>query len=68
MTARNKATGMTHLVRCNKTVTAQQAAQYYFNSISKLHDIPKFIYTDRGTQFTCVNSFGRNYGDFLGQD
>ena len=47
-----KATRMTHLIPCSKTVAAQQGAQYYFINVAKLHGVPKFIYTDRETQFT----------------
>ena len=48
----DKAALMTYLIPCNKSVTAQQAVQYYFGSVTKLHGVPTFIYTDRGTQFT----------------
>ena len=48
----DKATRMTDLIPYSKTVAAQQTAQYYFKSIERLHDVPKFIYTDKGTQFT----------------
>ena len=54
MTVIDKATRMTHLIPCSKTVTAQQTAHYYFKSIARLHGAPKFIYTDRGTQFTST--------------
>ena len=43
---------MTHLIPCSKTVTAQQTAKYYFKRVARLHGVPRFIYTDRGTQFT----------------
>ena len=52
MTVIDKATRMTHLIPCSKTVIAQQTAQYYVNSVARLHGVPKFIYADRGTQFT----------------
>ena len=52
MTVINKATRMTHLIPCSKTTTAQQTAQYYFKSVARHQGVPKFIYIDRGTQFT----------------
>ena len=52
MTVIDKATRMTHLIPCGNTVTAQQTAKYYCKSVARLHGVPKFIYTNRGTQFT----------------
>ena len=66
MTIIDKAIRMTHLIPCSKIVTTKQAAQYYFGSAANLHDVPKFLYNTRGTQLT--SKFGRNYGDYLGQD
>ena len=52
MTVIDKATWMTHLIPCSKTVTVQETAQYYFKPIARLQGVTKFIYTARGTQFT----------------
>ena len=48
----DKITRMTHLIPCSKTMTALQTAQYYKDYVGKIYGIQKFIYTDRGTQFT----------------
>ena len=48
----DKATRMTHIIPCNKTVTAAETARLYWRYVAKLHGIPRCIYTDRGTQFT----------------
>ena len=48
----DKSTRMTHIIPCSKIVTAQQTAQYYLENVTRFHGVPKFIYTDRGTQFT----------------
>ena len=60
----DKATGMTHLIPCSKTVTDQQTPQYYFRNVARLHGVPQFLYTDRGTQFT--SKFGKELWDYLG--
>ena len=52
MTVIDKAKRMTHLIPCSQTMTVQQAAQYYCNNVAKLRCVPKFIYTDGGTQFS----------------
>ena len=52
MTFIDKATRMTHLIACSKTVTAAQSARLYMNEVAKIHGIPSIIYTDRGSQFT----------------
>ena len=52
MTVIDKATRMTHIIPCNKTVTAAETARLYWRYVAKLHGIPRCIYTDRGTQFT----------------
>ena len=51
MTVFGKATRMMHIIPCNKTLTEQQAGQYYFGSVAKLHSVLKLIYTNRRTQF-----------------
>ena len=52
MTVIDKATRMTHVIPCNKTVTAAETARLYWRYVAKLHGIIRCIYTDRGTQFT----------------
>ena len=52
MTVIDKATKMTHLIACSKTVTAAQSTHLYMNEVAKIHGIPSIIYTDRGSQFT----------------
>ena len=52
MTAIDKATRMTHVIPCSKTVTAAETARLYWRYVAKLYGIPRCIYTDRGTQFT----------------
>ena len=47
-----KATRMTHVIPCSKTITAAETARLYWRYVAKLHGIPRCIYTDRGTQFT----------------
>ena len=57
MTVIDKATRMTHLIHCSKSISAAQTAKLYMQYIVKLHGIPRSIYTDRGTQF--VSKFWR---------
>ena len=57
MTVIDKATRMTHLIHCSKSISAVQTAKLYMQYILKLHGIPWAIYTDRGTQF--VSKFWR---------
>ena len=52
MTIIDKATRMTHIIPCSKTITTANIAQLYWRYVAKLHGIPRCIYTDRGTQFT----------------
>ena len=52
MTVIDKATRMTHVIPCTKTITAAQIAQLSWRHVAKLHGIPRCIYSDRGTQFS----------------
>ena len=54
----DKATRMTHLIHCTKSISAAQTAKLYMQYIVKLHGIPRVIYTDRRTQF--VSKFWRD--------
>ena len=47
----DKATRMTHLIHCSKSISASQTANLYMRYVAKLHGIPRCVYTDRGTQF-----------------
>ena len=47
----DKATRMTHLIHCSKSISAAQTANLYMRYVAKLHGIPRCVYTDRGTQF-----------------
>ena len=62
MTVIDKATRMTHLIHCNKSISAAQTAKLYMPYIVKLHGIPRAIYIDRGTQF--VSKFWRELWDY----
>ena len=48
----DKATRMTHLIACRKSVTATQSARLYMRGGTKLHGIPSLLYSEKGTQFT----------------
>ena len=52
MTVIDKATKMTHIILCNEAVIAAKIARLYWRYVAKLHGIPRYIYTDGGTQFT----------------
>ena len=56
---------MNHLIACSKSITAAQSARLYMREVAKLHGIPTFVYSDRGTHFT--SNFGKNYGDYSGR-
>ena len=51
----DKATRMVHLAPCNKGVNATDTARLLWNTVVKLHGVPRVIYTDRGSQFTTVS-------------
>jgi len=46
---------MVHFVACTSDVTAEQTAQLFYDTIFKLHGVPEYVVSDRGTQF--VNKF-----------
>ena len=54
MTVLDKATRMAHLIACSKSVTAVQSARLYMTKVAKLHGISSILYSDRGTQFSCL--------------
>jgi transposase InsO family protein len=43
---------MGHFVPCTKDITAPDAAELFFNSIFRLHGLPKSIVSDRDPKFT----------------
>lgn len=43
---------MRHLVRCQTFVDAEQTTSQYLHDVWKLHGLPNYITSDRGTQFT----------------
>ena len=47
----DKATRMVHLAPCNKSINATDTGKLLWNTIVKLHGIPRVIYSDRGSQF-----------------
>ena len=52
MTVIDKATRMTHLIACSKSVTAAQYAHLYMREVVKIHSISLILYAERGIQFT----------------
>ena len=42
---------MVHLVACHSTVTAEQTADMFFNTVFRLHGLPHHVVSDRGPQF-----------------
>ena len=51
LTVVDRATKMVHLVAVQQTITAAETAQVYWNSIGKLHGIPRSIVSDRDPRF-----------------
>ena len=51
MTVVDRATKMVHLIPCQKTTTAGEAARLLWQHVVRLHGIPRAIHTDRGAQF-----------------
>ena len=49
----DKATRMVHLAPCSKTINATDTGKLLWNTVVKLHGIPRVIYSDRGSQFTA---------------
>ena len=48
----DKATRMVHLVPCSKGIHATDTTRLLWNTVVKLHGVPRVIYNDRGSQFT----------------
>ena len=51
MTVVDRATKMMHLIPCQKTTTAGEAARLLWQHVVRLHGVPRAIHTDRGAQF-----------------
>ena len=49
----DKATRMVHLAPCSKTINATNTGKLLWNTVVKLHGIPRVIYSDRGSQFVA---------------
>ena len=47
----DKATRMVHLSPCSKTINATDTGKLLWNTVVKLHGVPRVIYSDRGSQF-----------------
>ena len=47
----DKATRMVHLAPCSKSINATNTGKLLWNTVVKLHGIPRVIYSDRGSQF-----------------
>ena len=47
----DKATRMVHLAPYSKTINATDTGKLLWNTVIKLHGIPRVIYSDRGSQF-----------------
>ena len=47
----DKATRMVHLAPCCKSINATDTGKLLWNTVVKLHSIPRVIYSDRGSQF-----------------
>ena len=65
MTVIDKATRMTHLIHCSKSISAAQTAKIIYAVYCEIAmGFPRAIYTDRGTQF--VSKFWRELWGLLG--
>ena len=49
----DKATRTVHLAPCSKSINATDTGKLLWNTVVKLHDIPRVIYSDRGSQFVA---------------
>ena len=47
----DKATRMVHLAPCSKSINATDTGKLLWNTVVKLHGIPRVIYSDIGSQF-----------------
>ena len=64
MTVVDRATKMVHLIPCQKTTTAGEAARLYWQHVVRIHGVPRAIHTDRGAQF--VGKWWREIWSLLG--
>ena len=64
MTIIDKATRMTHVIPCSRTITTAETTRLYSRYVKKLYGIPKCIYTDRGTQF--ISRLWRELWEIMG--
>ena len=62
----DKATRMVHLAPCSKGINATDTARLLWNTVVKLHGVPRVIYSDRGV--SSLLKAGENCGKSLGQD
>jgi len=53
-----------HFILTHTTVTAEEAAQLFLHYVWKLHGLPKYVVSDRGSQF--VASFTKELYRLLG--
>ena len=44
---------MTHLAPCCKAITAPDTVELLCCTVVKLHEVPRVVYSDRGSQFTA---------------
>ena len=51
----DKATRMVHLAPCSKSINAIDSGELLWNTVVKVHGIPRVIYSDRGSQFIGVS-------------
>ena len=49
----DKATRTVHMAPCSKGINATDTARLLWNTVVKLHGVPRVIYSDRGSQFTA---------------
>ena len=60
----DRATKMVHLVAVNQTITAAETILVYWNSVGKLHGIPRSVVSDRDPRF--VSRFWQELWRLLG--
>ena len=49
----DRLTKLRHLIPCTTTTSSEDVAKLYLRNVWKLHGLPKYITSDRGTQFTA---------------
>ena len=64
LTIVDRATKMVHLAPVKQTITAADTARLYWNTVGKLHGIPRSIVSDRDPRF--VSKFWRELWKILG--